>query len=53
MHELRTLHDPARERDACGIGFVADTAGRASRAVLDLVLAGLATALFFLLFALR
>ncbi len=37
----RTLHDPALERDACGIGFVADAHGRASRMILDLVLEGL------------
>jgi len=36
------LHDQSVERDACGVGFVADRAGRPSRAVLDLVLAGLA-----------
>ena len=30
------------ERDACGIGFVADAGGRASRTVLDLALEGLA-----------
>jgi glutamate synthase domain-containing protein 2/glutamate synthase domain-containing protein 1/glutamate synthase domain-containing protein 3 len=35
------LHDPHAERDACGIGFVADPAGRASREVVDLLLAGL------------
>jgi glutamate synthase (ferredoxin) len=29
------------ERDACGIGFVADARGRASRAVLEAALAGL------------
>src|SRR5438874_7135256 len=37
----RTLYDPTTERSACGIGFVADETGRASRAVLDLVLQGL------------
>ncbi|MFN8186172.1 MAG: glutamate synthase large subunit [Gaiellales bacterium] len=37
----RTLHDPTLERDACGIGFVADAKGRPSRAVLDLILEGL------------
>jgi glutamate synthase (ferredoxin) len=36
------LHDPTRERDACGIGFVADARGRASRELLDRALAGLA-----------
>ncbi|HUG63684.1 MAG TPA: glutamate synthase large subunit [Gaiellaceae bacterium] len=38
----RLLHDPLRERDACGIGLVADVRGRASRDVLDRALAGLA-----------
>src|SRR6266545_2873115 len=33
---------PARERDACGIGFLADARGQASRAILDGVLEGLA-----------
>ena len=42
MSTERTLHDPTIERDACGIGFVADASGRASRSVLDRVLAGLA-----------
>ena len=36
------LYDRRRdERDACGIGFVADVRGRPSRAVLDAALAGL------------
>jgi glutamate synthase domain-containing protein 2/glutamate synthase domain-containing protein 1/glutamate synthase domain-containing protein 3 len=35
------LHNRTVERDACGIGFVADPTGRASRDVIDLVLAGL------------
>ncbi len=35
------LHDPTLERDACGIGFVADTSGRASRAILDALIEGL------------
>jgi glutamate synthase (ferredoxin) len=38
----RTIHDPTRERDACGIGLVADVRGRASRELLDRALAGLA-----------
>jgi len=38
----RLLHDPSRERDACGIGLVADARGRASRELLDRALAGLA-----------
>jgi glutamate synthase domain-containing protein 2/glutamate synthase domain-containing protein 1/glutamate synthase domain-containing protein 3 len=38
----RPLYDRHRdERDACGIGFVADVRGRASRAILDAALAGL------------
>jgi len=38
----RNLYDPRRdERDACGIGFVADVYGRPSRAVLDAALGGL------------
>ncbi|GIU94859.1 MAG: glutamate synthase [Gaiellaceae bacterium] len=36
------LYDPRAERDACGIGLVADVQGRASREVLDRALAGLA-----------
>jgi len=38
---IRTLHDPTLERDACGIGFVADVHGRPSRAILDALLDGL------------
>ena len=34
--------NPARERDSCGIGFLADAAGRASRSILDGALEGLA-----------
>jgi glutamate synthase (ferredoxin) len=37
-----TLHTPGAELDACGIGFVADAKGAASRRILDLVLEGLA-----------
>jgi glutamate synthase (ferredoxin) len=38
----RALYDPRRdERDACGIGFVADVGGRPSRAILDAALGGL------------
>ncbi|MCC5954448.1 MAG: glutamate synthase subunit alpha [Acidimicrobiia bacterium] len=33
---------PARSHDACGVGFVADVNGTASRSVLDAALAGLA-----------
>jgi glutamate synthase (ferredoxin) len=36
------LHDPTAERDACGIGLVADARGRASREIVDRALAGLA-----------
>src|SRR6266536_349173 len=32
---------PAHERDACGIGFVADSRGRASREIVDCLLEGL------------
>src|SRR5918911_1345573 len=39
---IPTLHDPrAAERDACGIGFVADVHGRASRAIVEHALGGL------------
>jgi glutamate synthase domain-containing protein 2/glutamate synthase domain-containing protein 1/glutamate synthase domain-containing protein 3 len=38
----RVLYDARRdERDACGIGFVADVHGRPSRAILDAALGGL------------
>src|SRR5437867_3622991 len=37
-----SLHRPGAELDACGIGFVADAHGAASRQILDLVLEGLA-----------
>ena len=36
------LHDPSAERDACGIGLVADAQCRASREIVDRALAGLA-----------
>ncbi|HEX2302898.1 MAG TPA: hypothetical protein VHH57_04675, partial [Gaiella sp.] len=36
------LHDSTVERDACGIGLVADERGRASRELVDRALAGLA-----------
>jgi glutamate synthase (ferredoxin) len=36
-----TLFDPTEERDACGIGFVADASGRASREVVEALLEGL------------
>jgi glutamate synthase domain-containing protein 1 len=35
------LYDPRRDRDACGIGLVADARGRSSRELLDRALAGL------------
>ena len=38
----QTIHAPRRERDACGIGLVADERGRPSRELLDRALAGLA-----------
>ncbi len=41
VDEQRLLYDPRRERDACGIGLVADVRGRASRELLDRTLAGL------------
>jgi glutamate synthase domain-containing protein 2/glutamate synthase domain-containing protein 1/glutamate synthase domain-containing protein 3 len=44
LHDLtgnRPLPAVGREHDACGIGFVADPLGRASRDVVDLLLAGL------------
>jgi glutamate synthase (ferredoxin) len=40
--EQRLLYDSRRERDACGIGLVADVHGRASRELVDRALAGLA-----------
>ena len=39
--EQRLLYDPRQERDACGIGLVADVRGRPSRELLDRALAGL------------
>ena len=37
-----SLHDPlSTEKDACGIGFVADSKGRASRAIVDTALEAL------------
>ena len=41
MRPAELLYDPHVERDSCGIGFVAEPAGRASREVVDLLLAGL------------
>ncbi|HKN92422.1 MAG TPA: hypothetical protein VJ622_19355, partial [Acidimicrobiia bacterium] len=40
---MSSFRTPARfDRDACGIGLVADVEGRASRALLDSALVGLA-----------
>jgi glutamate synthase (ferredoxin) len=36
------LYDPRFEHDACGIGFVADAEGRASRSIVESALTGLA-----------
>jgi glutamate synthase domain-containing protein 2/glutamate synthase domain-containing protein 1/glutamate synthase domain-containing protein 3 len=41
LHDARGLYDPTAERDACGIGFVADAEGRAARAIVDAALDGL------------
>ena len=41
MPKAHGLYDPAREHDACGIGFVADSTGRASREIVDALLEGL------------
>jgi glutamate synthase domain-containing protein 2/glutamate synthase domain-containing protein 1/glutamate synthase domain-containing protein 3 len=38
----RSIENLRRERDACGIGFLADASGRASRLILDGALEGLA-----------
>ena len=38
---MRPPFGPTQERDACGIGFVADSTGRASREVVDALLEGL------------
>jgi glutamate synthase domain-containing protein 2/glutamate synthase domain-containing protein 1/glutamate synthase domain-containing protein 3 len=37
-----SFDNPRRERDACGIGFLADATGRASRTIVDGLLEGLA-----------
>jgi glutamate synthase domain-containing protein 2/glutamate synthase domain-containing protein 1/glutamate synthase domain-containing protein 3 len=37
-----SVHNLRRERDACGIGFLADASGRASRTIVDGILEGLA-----------
>ena len=41
MRSLYELNNSTRERDACGIGFIADVHGRPSRRVLDLILSAL------------
>ena len=41
MPPRATLFDPTVERDACGIGFVTDVGGRASREIVDALLEGL------------
>jgi glutamate synthase (ferredoxin) len=38
---VRPPFGPTQERDACGIGFVADSSGRASREIVDTLLEGL------------
>jgi glutamate synthase domain-containing protein 2/glutamate synthase domain-containing protein 1/glutamate synthase domain-containing protein 3 len=38
---MSSLYDPTRERDACGIGFVADAQGRGGREIVDLALEAL------------
>ncbi len=42
MRPPHTPSRPSRERDACGIGFVADAHGRASRHIIEAALGGLA-----------
>ncbi len=41
MTHRATLFDPAREVDSCGIGFVADTAGTPSHALVEVLLEAL------------
>ena len=38
---MAAVFGPTQERDACGIGFVADSAGRPSREIVDALLEGL------------
>jgi glutamate synthase domain-containing protein 2/glutamate synthase domain-containing protein 1/glutamate synthase domain-containing protein 3 len=38
---MNGLYDPRFEHDACGIGFVADTSGKASRSIVEAALEGL------------
>ena len=35
MPPRRGLYDPALEKDACGVGFICDIKGRASRVIMD------------------
>ena len=35
LKKQRALYDPAHEQDSCGVGFVADTKARKSRAIID------------------
>ncbi len=37
-YKLQGLYDPALEKDACGIGFVADIRGQRSREIIDMAL---------------
>ena len=41
MSKQRSLYDRSAEIDSCGIGFIADLAGRPSRAIVDALLEGL------------
>src|SRR5439155_27237276 len=41
LHPASPLYDARYERDACGVGFVADAGGRGRDRVLPLALAGL------------
>jgi glutamate synthase (ferredoxin) len=41
MRSLYELNNSTRERDACGIGFIADVHGQPSRRILDLILSAL------------
>jgi glutamate synthase (ferredoxin) len=41
MRSLYELNNSTRERDACGIGFIADVHGQPSRRVLDMILSAL------------
>ena len=41
QQSIAPLYDPAFERDACGVGLVVDTKGRASRDIVERAIAGL------------